>query len=189
MRYTQMRLLNRSAIEPRLELAHQPWWWWRAIAYLAATGPLVFFVASLWTEPDWNRPAASDWRPVLALADTAWEKADLYEARHLYMRAARLASWREDWDGLLAAACGMKRLDNEVGSYFNTHALLVRAMMVAEVRQSRAGIAAVASAFRAIGEHNAAAMVFARVGTDWPEETLTSPSVAQGCWQATAHNR
>jgi len=133
--------------------------------------------------PDFNRQEIPDWRPVLALAEASVEKGELYDTRSLYSRAAQLASWREDWGGLLAAACGLKLLDNGSGSYVNVHTILVRAMMAAESRQSRAGIAAVARAFAAIGNDKAASMVLGRIQTDWPEEMQDSTNVHTGsCW-------
>ena len=111
------------------------------------------------------------------------EKRELYDARSFYSRAARLASWREDWGGLLAAACGMKMLDHESGPYSNVHTILVRAMMAAESRESRAGIAAVAGAFAAIGQDKAASMALGRIQTDWPEKIQDSTNVRIGnCW-------
>jgi len=60
---------------------------------------LVFFA---WKDPDFNRQKVSDWNPVLALA----QASDLIEARGLYSRAGRIATWQDDWTGILAAACG-----------------------------------------------------------------------------------
>jgi hypothetical protein len=74
----------------------------------------------------------------------------------------------------------MEKLDRRVGSYFNTHTILVRAMMAAESRQSRVGISAVAKAFTSIGEEKAASMVLSRVKTGWPEEAQDSPDVDVG---------
>jgi hypothetical protein len=61
--------------------------------------------------------------------------------------------------------------------------VLVRAMMAAESRQSRAGIAAVAKAFKSIGQHKAAAMVLGRVRGDWPEQTIQPAVRLEGCWE------
>ena len=69
-----------------------------------------------------------DWRPMLALANALREKGDLYEARHLYLQVDRIASWQQDWESLIAAACGIKRLDGAEGPYSKTFAILVRAM-------------------------------------------------------------
>jgi hypothetical protein len=165
--------------ESRLEQDYRPGWW-QVIAYLAAILPFLFLIASLWIRPDFKWQETPDWKPVLALAEASQRKGDLYEARTLYSRAGRLASWREDWQGLLAVACGMEKLDRRVDSYFNTHTILVRAMMAAESRQSRIGISAVAKAFTAIGEEKAASMVLSRVQTGWPEEAQDSPDVDVG---------
>jgi hypothetical protein len=157
--------------------------WWRLVGYLAAVSPLLFIVFSAWVNPHVEWQKAADWKPALALAERSWESGDLYEARHRYLQVGRIASWKEDWEGLVAAACGMKRLDGVAGLYSNTHTILIRAMAAAETRQSRAGIFTVAKAFQSIGEHKAGAMVLARVRSDWPEETIQPPVRLEGCWE------
>ena len=159
--------------------------WWSTFGYLAVFLPLLFMIATAWMRPDWNRPEIPDWKPVLALAEASWEKADLYQARHFYVKAARIASWREDWEGLLEVACGINRVDTQRGTYSATHTLLVRAMIAAEIRQSRPGIAAVAKAFTATGEPRAASMVLARVQASWPEETrAANTNDTAACWKS-----
>jgi hypothetical protein len=157
--------------------------WWRLIGYTAAVLPLLFIVVAAWVDPDPEWQKAPDWKPVLAIAERSWESGDLYEARHRYLQAGRIASWKEDWEGLVAAACGMKRLDGVAGSYSNTHTFLVRAMTAAEARRSHTGILTVAKAFRSIGEHKAASMVVMRVRNDWPEETIQPAVRLEGCWE------
>jgi hypothetical protein len=157
--------------------------WWRLFGYLAVVLPLLFFVVSAWIHPDVEWQRAPDWRAALARADASWNRGDLYEAKHLYLQAGRLASWRDDWEGLVAAACGVRRSDGVAGLYSTTHMVLVRAMMAAESRQSRAGIAAVAKAFKSIGQHKAAAMVLGRVRGDWPEQTIQPAVRLEGCWE------
>jgi hypothetical protein len=142
-------------------------------------------VALAWLRSDLNRPEISHWRPVLALADAAREKGDLYAARNLYLQVDQIASSKQDWEGLVAAACGIKRLDGAEGPYSKTFAILLRAVMAAESRQSRAGIAAVAGVFAAVGQDRAASMVASRIRPDWPEELPDSSSVgAVGCWES-----
>ena len=165
---------------PYIEKIAQPGRWWFAIAIFLS---FFFMVGFALRRPDFNWQEIPDWRPVLALADASLENGELYDARSLYSRAARLASWREDLGGLLAAACGMKLLDNASGSYFNVETILVRAMMAGESRQSRAGLVEVARAFAAIGKDDAASMVLGRIQTDWPEEVQDSTDVQlAGCW-------
>jgi hypothetical protein len=160
---------------------------WRVIAYAAVILPFLAMLVLAWLSPDLNRTEIPDWRPVLALADASWKKGDLYEARHLYLEVDRIASWRQDSEGLVAAACGIKRLDGAGGPYSKTFAILVRAMMAAESHQSRAGAAAVARAFAAMGEDKAASMVVSRIRPDWPEEVQDSANaVAAGCWHPDA---
>ena len=158
---------------------------WRTIGYIVAIGAFLLMVALAWLRPDLNRTEIVDWRPVLALADAAWEKGDLYAARHLYLQVDQIASSQQDWEGLVAAACGIKRLDGAEGPYSKTFAILIRAMMAAESKQSRAGIAAVARVFAAVGQDKAASMVLSRTRPDWPEELLDSSNVgAVGCWES-----
>jgi hypothetical protein len=145
-----------------------------AVAWsIAALAGFLLAAAVFETHPEWRRHDPPDWRPLFARAQAAVSK-DRYEARYLYVSAARAASWAEDWRGLVAAACGLKKLD---GARPNdaVHGLLLRAMIAAETGRSRAGLAAVAQAFAAAGETAAAAMVLARAGADWPKE----PPVAQ----------
>jgi hypothetical protein len=154
---------------------------WRTIGYVVAIGPFLLLVALAWLRPDLNRTEIPDWRPVLALAGAASEKGDMHAARHLYLQVDQIASSQQDWEGLVAAACGIQKLDGAEGPYSKTFAILVRAVMAAENRQSRAGIAAVARAFVAVGHDKVAAMVSSRIRPDWPEELLVSSNGAAGC--------
>lgn len=149
----------------------------RAITWGAALLSLALLVALPWMRSELSWQAIPDWKPVLALADTARAKGDLYAAKSLYSQVERLAAWRDDWAGLLAAACGMKKLDRERGRYSATNALLLRAMVAAETRQSRSGMAAIAKAFAALEEDEVAAMVSSHIRTNWVEETSDSADV------------
>ena len=165
---------------PHIKKIAQPRRWLFAVGVCLS---FLFLVGFAWMRPDFNREEIPDWRPVLARAEASLEKSELYDARSLYSRAARLASWREDWGGLLAAACGMKMLDRQSGPYSNVHTILVRAMMAAESGQSREGIAAVARAFAAMGQDEAASMAVGRIQTNWAEAIQDSGNVQTGaCW-------
>jgi len=170
-------------MEPHLKQARQPMWW-RASGYIAATLPLLFMVASLLIRSDFELQDSSDWQSIFALAEGSREEGDLYKAKGLYSQAGRVASWREDWRGLLAAACGIKKLDNVGDSFVTVHTLLVRAMLAAESKQSRAGIYAVAKAFTAIGEHNSASAALSRVKKGWPEDKEeVQENTFTDCWR------
>lgn len=189
MRYFQAAILKcampASRRDPSRRAAR-----WRTVGYVAAIAPFLLMVALAGLRADWIRPEIPDWRPVLALADASWQKGDLYEARHLYLQVDRIASWQQDWEGLVAAACGIKRLDGAEGPYSKTFAILVRAMTAAESKQSRAGISAVARAFSKTGEHKAATMVSSRVRPHWPQETGAPTNlVAVDCWEPQAGGR
>src|SRR5215475_8162169 len=155
--------------------------WW-AINYRASLLVFLVLAALTWTQCDFSSQENPEWKPVLALADAARGKGDLYYAKHLYLQAGKFAVWRDDWVGLLAAACGTKTLEKEKGPYSSTNALLLRAMVAAEKRQSRSGLVAVAKAFAALGEENVASMVRSRIGKDWVEPTNDSADiVSAGC--------
>jgi len=179
----RMRQIQATAVkgEPPEGPAEQNWRRaaarWRLITYLAAVLPLLVIVVLVRVYPDLNRPEIPDWRPLIALAEASWKKEDLYQARHLYLQASRLASWRRDWYGLVAAGCGIYRLDGLDGPYSKAFAILTRAAMTAEVRQSPRGIATVATAFAVIGADKAAAAALTRIQPHWPAETNESDDV------------
>lgn len=158
---------------------------WRTITYRASLAALLVLAALTWMQFDFSGREIPDWKPVLALADAAQTKDDLYYAKHLYLQGGRLAVWRDDWAGLLAAACGIKKLEREKGNYSSTNALLLRAMVAAEKRQSRLGLVAVARAFAALGEDKVSSMVLSRIGKNWVEETNESADiVSSSCWES-----
>jgi len=156
--------------------------WWK-ISYRASLPAFLVLMALTWTQCDFGRQENPDWKTVLALADAARERRDLFYAKHLYLQAGKFAVWRDDWAGLLAAACGIKTLERERGPYSSTNALLLSAMVAAKKNQSRSGLAAVAKAFAALGHDEVASMVLSLVGKDWVEETNDSTDiVSPGCW-------
>jgi hypothetical protein len=168
--------------QPHSGKNHRAKSWW-VITYQASLLAVLVLAALAWTQCGFSGREIPDWKPVLALADAAQEKGDLYYAKHLYLQGGRLAVWRDDWVGLLAAACGTRKLERERGPYSSTNALLLRAMVAAEKRQSRSGVVAVAKAFAAFGEDRVASMVLSRIGKNWVEETNDSADiVSPGCW-------
>jgi len=171
------------ARNPHLKQARQPIWW-RASGYIAATLPLLFIVTFWWMASDFKEQDPADWKPVLALAEASREKGDLYQAKALYAQAGRIASWQEDWEALLAVACGMKKLDSVGGPSGTSYTLLLRAVLAAESKQSRAGIYAVAKAFTAIGEHYSASAALSRVKKGWPEaKEEVQENTFTDCWR------
>jgi hypothetical protein len=157
--------------------------WW-PITYRISLLAFLVLAALAWTQRDFSGRESPDWKPVLALAHTAQAKGDLYYAKSLYLQGGRLAVWHDDWAGLLAAACGIKEMERERGPYSPTNALLLRAMVAAEKRQSRSGLVAVAKAFAALGEDKAASMVLSRIGKNSIEETNDPADiVSPGCWE------
>ena len=114
------------------------------------------------------------WQDRLNEAEAAMRDGDIYAARSLYAQTARIASWTDDWTGILAAACGLKKLERPRDNYFATRTTLVRAMIAAQNQRSAQGLHAVADAFAGIGELDAAALARSRIPMDAPE------GVAQG---------
>jgi hypothetical protein len=162
--------------------SHRAKSWW-AITYRTSLLAFLVLVALALTQCDFRGREIPDWKPLLALADAAQEKGDLYYAKHLYLQGGKFAVWRDDWAGLLAAACGIKKLKKERGPYSSTNALLLHAMVAAENKQSRAGFVTVAKAFTALGEDKMASMVLSRIPKNWVEETNESPEiVSPSCW-------
>jgi hypothetical protein len=170
-----------SKLEPLASVAYQCWRWaaarWRTIAYIAAGLPLLAMFVLARIYPDLNRPEIPDWKPVISLAGESWKEGDLYQARHLYLRAERIASRREDWDGLVAVACGLNRLDGTSGPNSKAFSILIRASLAAQSRRSRRGIATVAHALTAVGANKAATAVWARMQPDWLDETKDSDNL------------
>jgi hypothetical protein len=153
----------------------------RAFGYLAAVLPVVGLLASLFvTDFKWQEPA--DRKAAFARAEAARQDGDVYRARWLYSYAARVAFWYRDWEGVLAAACGMKKLDSARDSDVTTHHLLLQAMIAAESKQSRAGMAAVARAFASLGKDQAAAMALTRVRAEWPADAADLDQSFSECW-------
>ena len=127
-----------------------------------------------------ERPSAR-WQDRLYEAEAAMRAGDIYSAWSLYSQTARIASWSDDWTGILAAACGLKKLERPRDNYFATRTTLVRAMIAARNLRSAAGLNAVANAFADIGEHNAAAMLRSRIPIDAPEGAAQSPPQRWTC--------
>jgi hypothetical protein len=138
--------------------------------YLAALLPLLLLLVVAKLNPDLNRAEIRDWRPLISRAEEARMTGDRYRSRHLYLQAERIATWRDDWAGLVAAACGIYRLDGVDGPYSKPYALLIRAALVAERAKSRRGIGIVTTALALIGAEKAAHAVLGRSRPNWPDE-------------------
>ena len=151
---------------------------------------LPFFVLGLlivsWWRLSIQEREFGDWRQVFTQAERLREEGDLYQAKVFYSQAGRIANWHRDWQGLLAVTCGMKKLDGAGDPFRMTYALLLRAMVAAERKQSRAGIHAVAKAFTAIGERRSASLTLSRSEKDWAAQTDESSfdAVWWGCWES-----
>ena len=168
--------------QPHSEQDYRPNWW-RPITYTAVLLSILFLGILAWRSLDFGKPDIPDWKPVLALADTAQEKGDLYYAKSLYLQAGSHAARREDWEGLIAVACAIYKLDKQKNHYSPTNQFLLRAMLAAEMKQSRLGMAAVAKAFMGLGDDKVASMVLSRIQKDWTENATDSANARSlGCW-------
>ena len=155
----------------------------RAILYGALALSLLFSITLTWMLRDLKPTEVPSWKAVLALAEVAQEKGDLYDAKALYSQAGGLAAWNDDWAGLLATACGLDKLEKKPSRYSARDALLLRAMAAAEKKQSRAGMTAVAQAFTSLGKHEPASMALSRIRNNWPAEQNDSGNVIRSdCW-------
>ena len=164
--------------------------WWRAIGYVTVISPFLLMIALAWMRPEFNRSEVLDWKPVVARANAALAKGDLYEARYLYGQVEQIASWKQEWEGLFAAACGLKRLDGAPGPYSKSLTILLRAAMVAENKQSRQAIVIIAQAFRVMEKHEVASKIIDRIRSDWPEDMQEpADTAAPGCFEPAAGAR
>jgi hypothetical protein len=144
--------------------------WWRTIGYATVILPFLLMLALAWLRPEFNRSEPPDWKPVVVRANAALEKGDLYEATYLYGQVDQIASWKQEWEGLIAAACGLKKLEGVSGPYSRSLTILLRATMIAENKQSRQGMVTIAQAVQVMGKHEAASKIMARIRSDWPKE-------------------
>ena len=144
---------------------------------------LAYFLALpvLGSLPESGQQSAARWQDTLSEADTALRNSDIYTARSLYSRTARIASWSDDWIGIVAAACGLKKLEKPRDDYYATRTMLVRAMIAAEKERSALGLNAVANAFTSIGEPNAAAMARGRIPVAAPESAAKNSAQPRYC--------
>ncbi|HET8563796.1 MAG TPA: hypothetical protein VFM35_07995 [Candidatus Binatia bacterium] len=116
---------------------------------------LLFFLglaAKWWTAPRVSERPFRNWKPEVAQAELWKEKGDLYRATTYYAYAAQLASSADDWEGLLAVACGLQKMGKVLEPGMNPHTVLISAMMAAYRKQSNEGLEAVATAFKETGE-------------------------------------
>lgn len=179
--FTAIQALSMESVQSRRAA------WWRAIGYMSAILSFLLMIALAGLRPEFNRSEAPDWRPVIARANAALESGDLYEARYLYGQVDQIASWKQEWEGLIAAACGLTRLDGVPGPYSRSVTVLLRAAMIAENKQSRQGMLTVAQAVQAMGKHRAAAKIMDRIRSDWPEEMeQTADTGAPACFDGRA---
>jgi hypothetical protein len=155
----------------------------RTIKYIAAVTPLLVLLVLASLYPELNRTEISEWRPLLSLADEASASGDRYRARGLYLQVDRVAYWRKDWEGLVAAACRINMLDGVNRPYSKAPAILFRASTIAERAQSRRGLATVAKTFSMLGSEEAASAVLARIHPSWPNDAIGSddPTLLGGC--------
>ncbi len=124
----------------------------------ATIGPVLLLLVFLglavkwWTAPQVSERPVRSWEPALVQAKLWKEKGDLYRASSYYARAAEIAASADDWEGLLAVACGLQRLEDSLEAAMNSHTILMRAMLAAERKQSTEGLQTVAMAFKVTGE-------------------------------------
>ena len=146
---------------------------WAALA----SASLACLLALLGLLPEARELPSAHWQNRLNAAEAAMRNGDIYSARSFYSQAARIASWTDDWTGILAAACGLRKLERPYDNYFATRTTLVRAMIAAQSQRSEQGLNAVANAFARIGELDAAALARSRIPMDAVESTAQSSSV------------
>jgi hypothetical protein len=155
------------------------------ITYIAAVSPLLLLIVLARLYPGVNRTDIPDWRPLISLADEASSSGDQERARYFYLQVDRVAYWQKDWEGLVAAACRINKLDGGNRLSRKVVSILLRAATTAELARSRHGIATVAKSLTALGSNEAASAVMARIEPNWPTEAMAFEDAAlvQGCYR------
>jgi hypothetical protein len=147
----------------------------RVITYvMAAVLPLLLLIVVARFDPELNRSESTDWNSLISRADEALSRGDRYEARRLYVQVDRVAYWRNDWQGLVAAACRINKLDGVNRPYSKSLAVMFRASTIAERGQSRQGLATVAKSLSLLGSDEAASAILARIQPNWPYEVTSA---------------
>ena len=172
--------------ESHLDKERTPGWGSTLITVGGLVLLLLFFLglaAKWWTAPRVSEPPFRNWKPEVAQAELWREKGDLYRATTYYAYAAQLASSADDWEGLLAVACGLQKMGNVLEPGMNSHTVLISAMMAAYRKQSNEGLEAVATAFKATGEW------FASLALSYIQESRPGKQAAkhlknrsEACW-------
>ena len=150
----------------------------RVITYIMAVSPHLVILVLAGLYPYLNRTEVPDWRPLISVGDQAMNSGDRYEARRLYLQADRVAYWRKDWEGLIAAACRINKLDGVSRPSSKAVSILFRASTTAELVQSYRGLATVALSLSMLGSDAAASAVLSRVQAHWPTEPVRSEDLA-----------
>ena len=141
-----------------------------------------------WAVPRVSAPPGRNWEPAVAQAELSKEKGDLYRAWSYYAEGAQLASAADDWQGLLAVACGLQKLGDSLEPSMNSHAMLMRAMVAAHRKHSTEGLQAVAMAFRVSGEWFAS-LALSRIQESWPSRSRMARELGgETCWPAAEGN-
>jgi hypothetical protein len=160
----------------------------------ALIGPVLLVLVVLglavkwWAVPRISAPPAREWEPAVAQAELSKEKGDLYRAWSYYAEGAQLASAADDWQGLLAVACGLQKLGDSLEPSMNSHTMLIRAMMAAHRKHSSEGLEAVATAFRVTGEWFAS-LALSRIQESWPSKSWMARELeGESCWTAAKSN-
>ena len=155
----------------------------RALPYIAALSPLVLMLVLASIYPHFNRREIPEWRPIISLADAAANRGDQLEARRLYLQADRVAYRRQDWEGLVAAACRINKLDGINRRPSKALSILFRTSTTAERAQSYRGVATVGLTLSMLGSDEAASAVLDRIQPNWPNDPITSDDLAliAGC--------
>lgn len=186
---SRMRITAMS-MKPGLGAPPIPRW-----AVLIKTLPLLllalgFLSVALWRGEPSKAPDRSTplWKPSLEQAEISRKKGDLYGAANFYAYAAQAASAEDDWEGLLAVACGLQKMGDSLGPPLSSHTILSRAMAAAQRKQSTEGLQAVAIAFKMSGEWFAAMAISRIQQGSLNREQMAGYLKHETCWPAVGKN-
>lgn len=138
--------------------------------------PLILFLFLLavifFQSPSRLEPLTVDWKENLTRAEGAARRTDTYAALALYDQVLREASLTQDWEPLLAIACGLKKLKRLRGIGLTAESALLRATAAAIEKRSRRGVRCAAKGLRRLGDPEVASLALSRVDESWPAEEL-----------------
>jgi hypothetical protein len=141
--------------------------WFRALPLVLL---LVLIAGLLFQSPHAFKAPPIEWKKRLTWADGAVRKNDIYGALAIYDQVFREASFAEDWEALLAVACGLIKLRRLRGIGLTAETVLVRIIPTAAEQHSWRAVRCAAKGLKSLGVADIASATLSRIPEDWLAE-------------------